>query len=52
MLDQYVRDLLVTGTPHDLEELRYRFQAKLGIEVPPPPEPYRPADLVRPEAMQ
>lgn len=32
-LDAYVRDLLVTGTPHVLAELRYRFEAHLGIAL-------------------
>lgn len=49
MLDSYVRDLLITGTPHDLEELRYRFSTRLGIDVPPPPEPYEPRDVVQPQ---
>lgn len=31
MLDQYVRDLLITGTSHDVDELRYRFETRLGI---------------------
>jgi hypothetical protein len=35
-LDAYVRDLLVTGTPHQLGELRYRFEAHLGISLQPP----------------
>jgi len=35
-LDQYVRDLLVTGTGHQLGELRYRFEAHLGISLQPP----------------
>lgn len=30
-LDRYVRDLLITGTVHQLPELRYRFDAHLGI---------------------
>lgn len=34
MLDDYVRDLLITGTPHSQAELRYRFQTLLGIELP------------------
>lgn len=33
MLDSYVKDLLVTGTGHALAELRYRFEAFLGISV-------------------
>jgi hypothetical protein len=35
-LDRYTSDLLITGTAHDLEELRYRFSSTLGIEVPAP----------------
>lgn len=35
-LDKYTSDLLITGTAHDLDELRYRFEAVLGIEVPAP----------------
>lgn len=42
MVDDYVRDLLVTGTAHRLPELRYRFEKYLGIELPAEPEPYRP----------
>jgi hypothetical protein len=34
-LDAYVRDLLITGTPHQLPELRYRFEAHLGITTRP-----------------
>lgn len=33
MLDEYVRDLLITGTAHRFEELRYRFSDRLGLEV-------------------
>lgn len=33
MLDSYVRDLLITGTGHDVTELKYRFEAILGIPV-------------------
>lgn len=36
MLDEYVRDLLITGTPHSLDELRYRFSERLGIPFPEP----------------
>lgn len=32
-LDDYVRDLLITGTPHRLTELKYRFSEYLGISV-------------------
>lgn len=35
-LDRYTTDLLITGTPHSLAELRYRFATVLGIEVPMP----------------
>lgn len=35
-LDQYTADLLITGTPHDVNELRYRFSSVLGIDVPAP----------------
>jgi hypothetical protein len=34
MLNKYASDLLITGTAHDLGELRYRFESKLGITVP------------------
>lgn len=40
MVDQYVRDLLVTGTAHNLTDLRYRFESYLGISLAEP-EPYR-----------
>ena len=33
MIDSYARDLLITGTPHDLDGLRYRFARYLGLEV-------------------
>lgn len=33
MLDRYVRDLAITGTPHTLDELEYRFIAQLGMPV-------------------
>ena len=33
MLDDYVHDLVVTGTAHELEELCYRFEARLGLPV-------------------
>lgn len=29
MVDSYVRDLLVTGTPHSLDQLRYRFETRI-----------------------
>lgn len=31
MLDRYVADLLLTQTPHQLDELRYRFASELQI---------------------
>lgn len=34
MLDEYVRDLIITGTPHSLDELRYRFSDRLSIPFP------------------
>lgn len=51
MIDSYVRDLLVTGTPHRLPELRYRFEAFLGIPLPEP-EPYDPSRHVHPSALE
>lgn len=36
-LDEYVRDLAITGQEHTLEELSYRFEAHLGIGVPHDP---------------
>ena len=33
MLDQYVHDLAITGTKHNLEELAYRFSTRLGFPV-------------------
>jgi len=33
MLDSYVHDLIVTGTPHQLQELAYRFTDRLGLPV-------------------
>lgn len=35
-LDKYTSDLLITGTAHSIDELRYRFSTVLGIEVPAP----------------
>jgi hypothetical protein len=32
-LDEYVRDLSITGTAHTLEELAYRFTSRLGLVV-------------------
>lgn len=36
MVDRYVRDLLITGTLHNLDDLRYRFEAYLHIPMPDP----------------
>lgn len=51
MLDSYVHDLGITGTPHLLEELQYRFVSRLGLPVywrhPEPHEIALPEDLVR-----
>lgn len=33
LLDEYVHDLVLTGTPHELRELEYRFETHLGIPV-------------------
>jgi hypothetical protein len=35
-LDRYAADLLITGTAHSVDELRYRFSAVLGIDLPTP----------------
>ena len=35
MLGKYAEDLLITGTGHSVTELRYRFEAFLGLAVPP-----------------
>ncbi len=35
-LDRYTSDLLITGTAHNITELRYRFSTGLGIDVPAP----------------
>ena len=35
-LDKYASDLLITGTNHSIDQLRYRFSTVLGIEVPAP----------------
>lgn len=45
MVDKYVRDLLVTGTAHNLTDLRYRFEKFLGIPLEEP-VPYDPAAKV------
>lgn len=44
MVDGYVRDLLVTGTAHNITDLRYRFENRLGIPLAEP-EPYEPQRL-------
>lgn len=31
MLDEYVHDLVITGTPHDIHELQYRFRSRLNL---------------------
>lgn len=36
MLDEYVRDLVITGTEHKQDELAYRFGDRLGIPLPEP----------------
>lgn len=41
MVDAYARDLLITGSVHNLIDLRYRFERFLGISLPET-EPYRP----------
>lgn len=33
MLDDYVHDLVLTGTEHRLSELEYRFRSRLGLPV-------------------
>lgn len=33
MLDDYVHDLVLTGTAHSIDDLAYRFEAKLGLPV-------------------
>lgn len=47
-LDRYTGDLLVTGTPHSVDELRYRFSSVLGINLPGPPGPRRVEHLPAP----
>lgn len=32
-LDEYVHDLVITGTAHDIDELAYRLQTQLGLPV-------------------
>lgn len=33
MLDGYVHDLAITGTPHSIDELMYRMRDRLGLPV-------------------
>lgn len=33
MLDSYVHDLVITGTPHSLDELHFRFENKLNLPI-------------------
>lgn len=33
VLDDYVHDLVITGTPHHAEELAYRFGTRLHIDL-------------------
>jgi len=33
MLNDYVHDLVITGIPHSLSELDYRFRYRLGVVV-------------------
>lgn len=35
VLDDYVHDLVITGTPHEAEELEYRFDSRLHAETEP-----------------
>jgi hypothetical protein len=35
-LDSYTSDLLITGTAHNVEELRYRFRTVLGLDLTGP----------------
>jgi hypothetical protein len=32
-LDEYVHDLAITGTPHAIEHLAYRFDTRLGLPI-------------------
>lgn len=36
MLNDYVHDLVITGTPHCLPELAYRFRSRLDFDVEEP----------------
>lgn len=42
MMDSYARDLLITGTAHKMNDLRYRFERFLGVPLPDF-EPYDPS---------
>lgn len=33
VLDDYVHDLVITGTPHHTEELAYRFRSRLHLDM-------------------
>lgn len=33
MLDEYIRDLVITGTAHNTRDLEYRFTSRLGLPV-------------------
>ena len=44
MVDTYVRDLLITGTAHNISDLRYRFERYLGIPLADP-MPYSPEPM-------
>jgi hypothetical protein len=47
MVDSYVRDLLITGSIHQMPDLRYRFERFLGIPLPEP-MPYDPSPTDEP----
>lgn len=36
MLDSYVHDLVITGTEHSIDELAYRFEQGLGLDLAVP----------------
>lgn len=38
MLDEYVRDLLLTGRAHSIDDLTYRMETRLGLELPGGPD--------------
>jgi len=56
MLDDYVHDLVVTGTPHDLHGdggLEYRFASRLGLPVGPgASQPWPPLFVDQPDAFE